>query len=129
MNPPKARSRSIALLRWIARFWAVLDLLLAIAIYGYFYRAPLASLPAAELFLGALYWVSLLGLALAWAYELPGALVAIAGLVIHVIAYRAIRGAWTLQLPIAVALLAPALLFLFCWAWSRSQPRRSPAAA
>lgn len=119
MNPPKDLPRTIALLRWFARFWAVLDLLLAIAIYGYFYRAPLTSLPFTELLLGGLYWVAVLGLVLAWGWELPGALAAIAGLALHVIAYRAIRGAWSLEMPIAVAILGPAFLFLFCRAWER----------
>jgi hypothetical protein len=120
-----AMSTTVIIVRWIARIISVLIFLF----WGYFIVAhlfgdsgqasrPLTANDFAQLSM-MLLW--LVGLALAWRWELPGAVVALTAALIG-----------GLLNPNAMALAAipavPALLFLFCWWMSRPSRHENCAA-
>ncbi len=112
------------IVRWLARLLSVLIL----AAWGYFAVAhvlgdagsPSRSLMLADYVSVAAMIVSVLGLALAWKWELAGSLLALAA-----IAVGAVINWRTLTSPVALVPL-DAVLFVMSWRLHRWQPLATP---
>jgi hypothetical protein len=122
---PAAINRTLLIVRWIARTLSVLILLF----WGYFIVAhifgtaaqssrPLTANDSVQ-FAMVVFW--LVGLALAWRWELAGAVMALAA---------AIIGGLINPLAVTLGLVPsiPAVLFLVCWWRSRASRRENHAA-
>lgn len=110
-------NRTVIGVRWLARILTVLILLF----WGYFILAHLfaseaQSLRALSLKDGLQFWMIVLwlaGLALAWRWELIGAAVALAAILIATLINPHV-------LPIYIPPAVTATLFLFCWWMTRA---------
>jgi hypothetical protein len=107
-------------LRWIARIWSVLSALLVI-LSGFDpgNRLVAEPVPFIEWLLVSLYAVAAAGLLLAWRWELLGAGLAIASMLVEIPGFRLIKGVWypnvfAFAVPVVLFIL-PGILFLVCW--------------
>ena len=121
MSSTGVNLRIVTIIRWIARVWSVLIFLVALLIVVAPDPYVVQPVPLTDWIELGFYWVSILGLLLAWRWEGLGGAMALAGIVGHAIAFRIFRGDWFVQtLPIFVLGL-PGILFLVCWALSRGR--------
>jgi hypothetical protein len=105
--------RSVKITRWIARIWSLL--VFAVALLIIFSPDPYATepVPAADWFLLSLWGVAILGLLVAWRWELVGGMITIATLFIRELAWVMLKGDWMIDFLIAWLLIAPpAVLFM-----------------
>ena len=104
--------------RWAARIWsammAIVAILMAVAPDPYLVR----PVPMSDWIELGFYWLAILGLLVAWRWELAGAGIALAGIVGHTLAFRVANGTWFVQTLPIIALGAPAVVLLACWAIS-----------
>jgi hypothetical protein len=115
--------RTVKTVRWIARILSVLIILFwGIFIVGSFLESIRGGRPSGPLSIHdrmglTLMFVWLLGLALAWKWELAGAALTLTAILIQAffVNWRVVAG-FGMLLPIT------ALLFLLCW-WMGRQPR------
>lgn len=109
----------IKVVRWIARIISLLFILITLFFFmaeEVFRDQPrTTSLPIVSLVLGALL---LVGLGLAWKWELVGALIALVGFI-----GVSIVNPDALTKPLWYIIPATAILFLLCWWWTKS-PRQ-----
>lgn len=115
--------RAAAVIRWIARIWSLL--IAAAALMIAFTPDPYATEPISvrDAFLLSLWGVAILGLLIAWRWELVGALVAIATMLIRELAWVVLYGHWLVNFLIVWLLVVPpAVLFLAAWNLSRRAP-------
>jgi len=112
---------TVRVVRWIARIWsslmAVAGLLMAVVPDPYVVH----PIPRSDWLELGFYWLALVGLLLAWRWELLGAAVCLLGLVGHTVAFRVASGTWHVQTLPIIVLGAPAVVFLVCWAVARRQ--------
>jgi hypothetical protein len=105
---------TLRVLRRIARCWSLFTLLLGIylTVYpSYYDMQPVPFLDACE---PVLFWVAILGLFLAWHWELAGALISLSGLLGMAMTFWFFHGFWNVHfLPLLVFGL-PALIFFGC---------------
>lgn len=115
-------------LRRVARVWSALVILIALMVLIGNIVAPeetAADYPPAENLMPLAMGVSVLGLALAYRWELLGGLVNVLFWLLNVLLYWIIRG-YFFPLGALLALspvMIPGVLFLICW-W-RERPRAS----
>jgi hypothetical protein len=110
----------VRIIRWIARIWSLL--LFAFALFAFFSPDPYATqpVPAADWFLMAFWAVAILALLLAWKWELLGAVVAIATMLLRELAWVLLKGPWLPAfLLIWLVVLPPAILYLVAWRLDR----------
>jgi len=110
----------IKILRWIARIWSILIAIAALMII--FTPDPYATepVPAEDWFLLSLWGVAILGLLIAWRWELVGSLITIVTMFIRELAWGILKGPWMASfLIIWLFVVPPALLFLFVWIQER----------
>jgi hypothetical protein len=120
MNSPSFVSRSTKIIRWVARIWSIM--LLSFAFLVMLTPDPYATEPisAQDLFLLSLYGVAILGLIIAWRWELVGSMIAIATLFIRELAWIILKGPWFVNFLIFwVLVLPPAILYLIAWSSGR----------
>jgi len=117
MNNKTLFPRKILILRWIARIWSLVIFVFALIII--FSPDPYATgepIPVTDYVLLGLWGVSVVGLLVAWQWELLGALIAIGALVLRDLLYLVFRGDWVLNfMLIWAAFLPPAIMFLLVW--------------
>ena len=125
MSATRGLPRAVAVIRWIARIWSLLIAVGALVIAVT--PDPYATEPISvrDAFLLSLWGVAILGLLIAWRWELVGALVAIATMLIRELAWVVLYGHWLVNFLIVWLLVVPpAVLFLAAWRLSRRAPGR-----
>jgi hypothetical protein len=109
--------KRILVIRWIARTWSIAVLILALIIaFSPDEHATGEPLEFREIFMLSLWGIAILGLLLAWRWELVGATITIVTMVFREIAFIIFYREWTVNfLLIWVAVIPPAVLFLLAW--------------
>lgn len=113
--------RSAKIIRWIARIWSIL--VFAFALVRIFTPDPYATepVPVEDWFLLSLWGVAILGLLVAWRWELVGGILTIATLFFRELAWVVLKGPWFVNFLIIWAFLVPpAILFLIAWRLERN---------
>jgi len=121
MGTENAVPRSVKIVRWIARIWSIL--VFTVTLLEIVTPDPNATepVPAADWFLLSLWGVAILGLLVAWRWELVGATVTIATMFIRELAWVILKGQWLVNFLIVwVFVVPPAILFLVAWSLERS---------
>jgi len=114
--------RSIGVIRWIARIWSLL--VFAVALLIVVTPDPYATepVPLEDWFMLGLWGMAVLGLLIAWRWELVGGSITMATMVIREIAWLILKGDWLLNfLLIWLFVVPPAILFLVAWGLERRQ--------
>ena len=120
MSNVNAVSRSVKIYRWIARIWSIL--IFAFTLLRIFIPDPYATepVPASDWFLLSLWGVAILGLLIAWRWELIGGIVTIATMFAREIIWVILKGDWLVNfLIIWFFVVPPAILFLVAWGLER----------
>ena len=107
-------------MRWIARIWSIL--LFVVALLTIFVPDPNAiePVPVADWLLLSLWGVAILGLLVAWRWELVGGIITIATMFIRELAWVILKGHWLANFLIAwLFVVPPAILFLVAWGLER----------
>jgi hypothetical protein len=115
MNPSKAVPRSVKIIRWAARIWSLLaiGMGLLMLIPDSESAGPIAPV---DIFLLSLTGLAMLGLLIAWRWELTGSIFTIAMLFIREIAWVILKGNWMLGfLVLWFFFLPPAIMFISAW--------------
>jgi hypothetical protein len=113
MNALKTSPRRIKVIRWIARIWSLLVFVIVMLIV--FTPDPNVTepVPLEDWFLLSLWGVALLGLLIAWRWELAGGILTIAVMFVRELAWVVLKGPWLVNFLIVwLFLLPPAILFL-----------------
>jgi hypothetical protein len=125
MATVNAVPRAVKIVRWIARIWSIP--VFAVALLEIVTPDPYATepVPLADWFLLSLWGVAILGLLVAWRWELVGAIVTIATMSIRELAWVFLKGQWLVNFLIVwVFVVPPAILFLVAWALERTARQR-----
>lgn len=112
--------RSVKTIRRIARIWSILVTALILLIF--FLPDSEASGPVVpvDIFLLSLTGIALLGLLVAWRWELAGGIFTLAMMVLREIAWLILKGQWLAGFLILWIFIAPpAVLFLVAWGLHR----------
>jgi len=120
MSTAHALPRSVIIMRWIARIWSFL--VFAVAILEIFVPDPNATepVPLADWFLLSLWGVAILGVLVAWRWELVGGIITIASMFIRELVWIILKGQWLVNFLIVwLFVLPPAVLFLLAWGLER----------
>jgi hypothetical protein len=120
MSAGAAIPRSVKITRWIARIWSIL--VFAFALMVIFVPDPYATepVPFTDWFLLSLWGVAILGLLLAWRWELAGGIITIATMFFRELAWVILKGPWLVNFLIVWALVVPpAILFIIAWGLQR----------
>jgi len=120
MSNVNAKSRFVKIYRWSGRIWSIL--VFAIALLRIFTPDPYATepVPASDWFLLSLWGVAILGLLIAWRWELIGGIITIATMFFREIVWVILKGDWMVNFLIFWCLVVPpAILFLGAWRLER----------
>ncbi|MGW8226605.1 MAG: DUF7670 domain-containing protein [Anaerolineales bacterium] len=120
MSTPNIVPTSIKITRWIARIWSIL--VFVVVLFIIFTPDPYATepIPFEDWFLLSLWGVVILGLLVAWRWELVGGIITIVTLFIREIAWIILKGGWMVSFLIVWLFIAPpAILFLLAWGLER----------
>jgi len=128
MRKKKDHSKLIKILRWIARICSILALLLAI---GILLTPGAASVDKDQVLvywvLTGIWLVGVLGLLIAWRWELAGAIVALAALISRDMFYFSLSGKSFVDFKmIWLPIMIPALLFIVVWWIDRGKEQVAP---
>ncbi len=116
MSAASVVPRSAKTVRWIARIWGLI--VFAFAVIRVVTPDPYATEPvsATDGFLLSLWGVAILGLLVAWKWELAGGIITIATMFFRELAWVILKGGWLVNFLIIWAVLVPpAILFLVAW--------------
>lgn len=114
--------RIIRILRWTARIWSGLLAVLVVMISVTPDPNAVKPIPLGEMVELGFYGLALLGLILAWRWEILGGVIVLIGVLGNNIAFGFFRGYWFHGLSIPSLLFGlPAILFLLCWASARQK--------
>jgi len=116
MSTINAESRSVKIMRKIARIWSIL--IFVFTMMRIITPDPYATepVPASDWFLLSLWGAAILGLLIAWRWELIGGIITIASMFLREILWVIIKGGWMVEFLIFwVIVVPPAILFI--WAW------------
>ena len=120
MSNVNAVSRSEKIIRWIARIWSIL--IFVFALLRIFVPDPYATepVPASDWFLLSLWGMAILGLLIAWRWELIGGIITIATMFVRELIWVVLKGDWLVNfLIIWFIVVPPAILFLVAWGLER----------
>lgn len=120
MSTANAVPRSAKIIRWIARIWSIL--VFVVALLEIFTPDPNATepVPVADWFLLSLWGVAILGLLVAWRWELVGGIITIATMFIRELAWVILKGHWLVNFLIVwLFVVPPGILFLIAWGLER----------
>lgn len=120
MSNVNAVSRSVKIIRWIARIWSIL--VFVVALFIIFVPDPHATepVPASDWFLLSLWGVAILGLLIACRWELIGGIITIATMFVRELIWVMLKGDWLVNfLIIWFFVVPPAILFLVAWGLER----------
>jgi hypothetical protein len=120
MNSSSNNPRTLKIIRWIRRGWSILILVTVLLII---FMPPADQnqgvanpVRLIEIFELGSYGLSVLGLVLAWRWEMPGAVIAILGVVGHDVVFVIDKGYWMVgNFIVVLVFVIPAILFLVCW--------------
>ncbi len=121
MENVRSSSVIVSVMRWIARVWSVLILLIALPMVISTDPYLTEPIPLTDWVILGFYLVSYLGLVIAWFWEALGGAVAILGILGHAVAFGLIRGFWFADVIPPIIFGFPAVLFLACWALTRGK--------
>ncbi len=133
MNETNRVPRSAKIIRWTARIWSLLILVLILMIFIGPTLFPAPDLdegggtPIAllDVFLLSLFSLATLGLLLAWRWELAGAVLTIASVIVQQLTFSIANKMWDDgQLIQASLFVIPAILFLIAWGLAKQAKRR-----
>jgi hypothetical protein len=113
----KSVRRSALVFRWIARIWSIPIFIFALV--RTFTPDPYATepVPTEDWFLLSLWGVAILGLLVAWRWEMVGGIMTIATMFFRELVWVLLKGNWIVNfLIIWAAVVPPAILFLVAWA-------------
>ena len=120
MTMAKPVPRSVKIIRWIARIWSILTTVFLLMIFFIPDDGITGPVAAVDKFLLSLTGLALLGLFIAWRWELAGGIFTIAMLFIREIAWVILKGNWEVGFLILWVLITPpAILFLIAWSLER----------
>ncbi len=120
MSKTKAVPISVDIVRRIARIWSIL--VLAFVLFRILLPDPYATepVPIVDWFLLSLWGVAVLGLLVAWRWELVGGIMAIVMMVMRELAWVILKGQWFVGFLIVwLFIVPPAILFLVVWGLER----------
>jgi hypothetical protein len=124
MNSPMSTAnvvpRSVKIIRWVARIWSIL--VFVVVLFVIFTPDPCATepVPFEDWFLLSLWGVAILGLLVAWRWELVGGIIPIATLFFRELAWIVLKGEWMVNFLIVwLSIAPPAILFLVAWGLER----------
>jgi hypothetical protein len=107
---------SVKIIRWIARIWSILVTVFCLLIFFSPDPGSPGPIAAADKFLLSLTGVALLGLFIAWRWELVGGIFTIAMLFVREITWVILKGNWELGFLILWVLITPpAIMFIITW--------------
>jgi hypothetical protein len=110
----------VIIIRWVARTWSILVFiftLLRIITPDPYATEPV---PVSDYFLLSLWGVSILGLLIAWHWELLGGIITIATMFVRELIWVVLKGNWWVNFLILwLIVLPPAILFLLAWRLER----------
>lgn len=112
----------VKILRWIARVWSLLTLILALVVA--LSPDPYAVTPISlrEFFMLSLWLVAILGLVLGWRFERLGALIALIIMPVREAPYILFYREWTVNFLLIWALvIPPAAMYLSAWSGDRKR--------
>ena len=116
-------TRASRAIRWIARGWSLL--VAGFVVFMILSTDPYATepVPAEDWLLLGFWGVAVLGLLIAWRWELQGAVITLASIFLRELAWVLIKGGWMVEFLIAWLFLAPpAVLYLL--AGSKAKPAK-----
>jgi hypothetical protein len=116
----KVVPRSVKITRWIARIWSILVFIVVLFII--FTPDPYATepVPLVDWLMLSLWGVAVLGLLVAWRWELLGGIITIATLFLRELAWIVLKGDWMVNFLIVwLFIVPPAILFLIAWGLER----------
>ncbi len=112
----------VKILRWIARIWSVLALILALVMALSPDPHAVNPITARELFMLSLWLIAILGLVLGWRFERLGALIAIIIMPVREALYVLFYREWTVNFLLIWALvIPPAIMYLLAWSGDRKK--------
>ncbi|MDW7755576.1 MAG: hypothetical protein SCH68_10470 [Brevefilum sp.] len=112
----------VKILRWIARIWSLLALILALVIAISPDPYAVNPITARELFMLSLWLIAILGLVLGWRFERMGALITIIIIPVREALYVLFYREWTVNFLLIWALvIPPAILYLLAWSGDRKK--------
>ena len=126
MEMRRVKPRTLLLIRWIARIWSIL--VFVFVLLQIFTPDPYATqpVPLEDWFLLSLWGIAVLGLLVAWRWELAGGILTIAVMVLRELAWIVLKGAWLVNFLIVwLFLVPPAVLFLIAWRLERKEREAS----
>ncbi len=121
----KKHSNSLPkVIRWIARIWSLLALADAfVLVFSMGSDQVLKDWPIL-----ALWGLAIVGLLIAWQYEVFGASIALVLVVVHDLLYLLLKGTWLKGFMIMWAfIIPPAILFLVAWQLDRMRKAKKKA--
>jgi hypothetical protein len=130
MSTTSTLPRSAKIFRWIARIWSIV--VFGVALFIVITPDPYATepVPAADWFLLSLWGVAILGLVIAWRWELAGGIITIATMSVRELAWVILKNHWLVSFLIVwVFVVPPAILFLIAWRLERKTKNNSIGAA
>ncbi|MEJ2304576.1 MAG: hypothetical protein P8Y14_23870 [Anaerolineales bacterium] len=119
--------RSVKIIRWSARIWSLL--VFAVVLLIIFTPDPYATepVPATDWFLLSLWGVAILGLLIAWRWELVGGIITVTTMFVRELAWVILKGDWLVNfLIIWLLVVPPAILFLVAWRLERKANSKPP---
>jgi hypothetical protein len=126
MKSTFALPRSVKIIRWIARIWSIIVTASVLLMFFGSHSGPSEAIPPVDMLLLSLTAVAILGLFIAWRWELVGGLFTIAMMFIREIAWVILKGQWLVAFLILwVLIVPPAILFLIAWSLERKSRRNS----
>jgi hypothetical protein len=126
METRGVKPRTILVIRWIARIWSIL--VFVFVLLQIFTPDPYATqpVPLEDWFLLSLWGIAVLGLLVAWRWELAGGILTIAVMFLRELAWIVLKGAWLVNFLIVwLFLVPPAVLFLIAWGLERKEREAS----
>jgi hypothetical protein len=123
MTKKKNISRKVLIIRWVARIWSLVVLVIALLIA--FSPDPYATgdpLPIRDWLFLSLWSLAIFGLLIAWFWELVGGIITITVMFLREIIWIIMTGRWMVNFLIVwVALVPPAILFIIAWRLEKSE--------
>ncbi len=112
--------------RWVARIWSILVLAVALLVIVAPDPNYVKPVPAVDWLLLSLWGVAILGLFVAWRWEVAGAVTTIAAMLVREVLWVVLKGPWSVGfLFVWVLVVPPAIIFLAAWVRERSAKRIS----
>ena len=112
--------RSEKIIRWIARIWSIL--VFVFTLLRIITPDPYATkpVPISDWFLLSLWGVAILGLLIAWRWELIGGIITISIMFVRELIWVVLKGDWWVNFLIFWSFVVPpAILFLVAWRLGR----------